>query len=157
MSADACRRVFDMISRQGVPRRASVLTDHCAACTARQNSGGEEEADARDDFAHTTLISEFGNGFVNERDAHESRQTCRKCDAERRLWRRASNFISMTLSGNSLRLEISLKKPHRVSDRLRSNRGIKSRRIAGRCRDACAEGGRVEGLCLTIDQRHWLL
>jgi hypothetical protein len=52
-----------------------------------------------------------------------------------------------------LRLEISLKEPHGIVDRLGANCRIKSHRIAGRRSDARTEGGRVEGPRLAVDEQ----
>src|ERR1700687_5773085 len=56
---------------------------------------------------------------------------------------------------HALWLEISLKKPHRISDRLCSNRCIKPHRIPGSLLHARAEEAGVERFCLLVNEKHW--
>jgi hypothetical protein len=55
---------------------------------------------------------------------------------------------------NALRLEISLKKPYRITDRLCSNGCIKCHRVSASFTQARTERAWVERLCFTVDEEH---
>src|SRR5215831_3383908 len=55
----------------------------------------------------------------------------------------------------ALRLEISLKKPHRVSSRLCSNCCIICHRVSGSFIYAPTDGACVKRFCLAVDKEHW--
>src|SRR5882672_4371225 len=52
------------------------------------------------------------------------------------------------IAERALRLEISLKKPHRIGERSGANRLIESHRIPRRFSYACTQDARLERLCL---------
>ena len=64
------------------------------------------------------------------------------------------SYVLNDVDQHALRLEITLKKPHRIGDRLRSNRCIKPHRIPGSFLHAPAEEARVERPYLLVDEKH---